>query len=199
LRVSCDPKGIRIAVRTIKNGGIVVFPTDTVYGIGCDPYNSKAVKRIYKIKKRNFAKTFPVLGASMREISKIAFFDKKSEKIARKFWPGQITLILRVKDEKLIKSMNLKGKIAVRVPKSKSTVLLLKKCGFLIGTSANLSGKSSCTNLKDCQNSIQGYDLAIDGGSLRCKGESTIVEVNKDKVRILREGAIDKKDIFDLF
>ena len=79
LNVSCDAQGIQLAVKTFHSGGLLVFPTDTVYGIGCDPYNSDAVNKIYKIKKRDEKKFFPVLGYSKDEISKIAIFDEKLE------------------------------------------------------------------------------------------------------------------------
>ena len=116
LRVNCDPNGINNAISTIKKGGIVVFPTDTVYGIGCDPYNQNAVKSIYKIKNRISSKLFPILGFSKKELSEIAFFDERANKIAEKYWPGEITLVLKLKDEKLKQSLNLEEKIAIRVP-----------------------------------------------------------------------------------
>ena len=107
LRVSCDSKGIKIAISTIKNGGTVVFPTDTVYGIGCDPYNENAVKSIYKIKKRANEKLVPILGYSKKDLSNIVLFDEKADKIAEKFWPGQLTMVLKLKDEKLKHILNL--------------------------------------------------------------------------------------------
>jgi L-threonylcarbamoyladenylate synthase len=114
LRVKCDKDGIKIAVKTIKNGGIIVFPTDTVYGIGCDPYNQKAIKSIYQIKKRVHSKSFPVLGLSKKELLEVAIFDDKANKIADKYWPGQITLVLKLRDKKLKQILNLDDKIAVR-------------------------------------------------------------------------------------
>ena len=73
---------IKKAVDTLKNGGVIAFPTDTVYGIGCNPYNTKAIKRIYKIKGRDEKKSLPVLGYSKNELDKIVFFDEKSSKLA---------------------------------------------------------------------------------------------------------------------
>ena len=101
MKVSCNSTGINTAVKIIKNGGIAIFPTDTVYGIGCDPYNKIAVESIYKIKNRVPSKLFPVLGYSKNELDKIAEFDERAEKIAEKFWPGRITLILKLKDDKI--------------------------------------------------------------------------------------------------
>ena len=93
--VACDPDGIKLAAITVKRGGLVVFPTDTVYGLGCDPRNPKSVESIYQIKKRGESKNLPILGYSKEEISKIAIFDKVSNKIADKFWPGPLTLVLK--------------------------------------------------------------------------------------------------------
>jgi len=101
LRISCNNVGIQKAVQIINKGGIVIFPTDTVYGIGCDPYNQNGVLSLYKIKKREKTKPFPVIGYSKKELEKIAEFNDKAEKIAELFWPGPITLILKVKDENI--------------------------------------------------------------------------------------------------
>src|SRR6267143_5850217 len=125
---ACDPDGIKLATIAVKKGGLVVFPTDTVYCIGSDPRNTKAVNAIYRIKKRIESKNLPVLGYSKEEISKIAIFDKLSNKIGDKFWPGPITLVLKLKDEKIKRVMNLDDKIAVRVPNNPCTLSLLKEC-----------------------------------------------------------------------
>ena len=104
-KVSCDYNGIRNALESIRNGGIVIFPTDTVYGIGCDPYNQNAIDKLYQIKKRSKTKSFPVLGYSKKDLERIVKFDEISSKIVKKLWPGQLTLILPIKDKKLKKSM----------------------------------------------------------------------------------------------
>ena len=198
LRVSCDSKGIKIAISTIKNGGTVVFPTDTVYGIGCDPYNENAVKSIYKIKKRANEKLVPILGYSKKDLSNIVLFDEKADKIAEKFWPGQLTMVLKLKDEKLKHILNLDEKIAVRVPNNQCILSILKECKLIVGTSANLSGTQSFSNPDECIKQISGYNLFVDDGIISSKGESTVVEIEKD-LRILRQGNISKKDIMNLF
>ena len=198
LRVSCDSKGINFAIRTIKNGGTVVFPTDTVYGIGCNPFNENAVKLIYRIKKRDQEKKVPVLGYSTKDLSNIAFFDERAKKIAEKFWPGQLTMVLNLKEDKLKNILNLDNKIAVRVPNNQCILSILKECKMIVGTSANLSGTKSFTNPDECIKQIRGYDLFVDGGIIPSKGESTVVEIGKE-LKILRQGIISKKDIMDLF
>ena len=96
LKVNCDNEGIEKANQVIKRGGIVIFPTDTVYGIGCDPYNEKSVEKIYKIKSRDIAKPVPVLAYSIETASRICHIDKFTKKIAQKFWPGPLTIMLKV-------------------------------------------------------------------------------------------------------
>jgi L-threonylcarbamoyladenylate synthase len=188
--VPCDDSGIRIVSESIRKGGLVVFPTDTVYGLGCDPYNLDAVNKIYKVKGRERKKMIPVLAYSKKEIQNIAFFDKISEKLADKFWPGPFTLILKVKDKKIEESLGLDGKIAVRVPNHPCILSLLKDCRLLTGTSANFSGQSSFDDSKKIVSEFTGYDILLDAGKISDSGESTIVEVVDTNLKMVREGKI---------
>ena len=199
MRVKCDSNGINVAAKSIKDGGIVIFPTDTVYGIGCDPYNKSAVEKIYKIKNREKGKLFPILGFSKNELSKIARFDEKANKVIEKFWPGQLTLVLPLIDKKLKTSMNLEGKIAVRVPNNNCVLAVLEQCKLIIGTSANMSGLNSFSDPNDCEKNMSNYDVFLDGGKISSEGESTIVEINQKGIVILRKGSVSEKEIFDLF
>ena len=198
MRVSCADSDIKVAIKKIKDGEIIVFPTDTVYGIGCDPYNKKAVLRLYEIKKREKTKPFPVLGLSKTELEKIAEFNTLEEKIAEKFWPGQVTLILKVKDEKIRQTLCLDKKIAVRVPNNQCVLSLLKECKLLVGTSANISGTTPFTDPNECSKNLTRYDLLIDGGIIPSQSESTIVEIMGDNIKILREGNVTEKEIKEL-
>ena len=199
MKVACDQKGIDIAVKSVRNGGVIVFPTDTVYGLGCDPYNKDAIKKIYKIKKRESSKLFPILAYSKENLSDIVVFDEKSNKIAEKFWPGQVTLVLKLKDREIGKSMNIQDKIAVRVPDNKCALALLKECKLLVGTSANISGMRSFTNPDECVENISGYDVFVDDGTISSSGESTILEVDDGRLTIHREGAVSEMEIMKLF
>ena len=199
MRISCNNVGIQKAAKIINKGGIVIFPTDTVYGIGCDPYNQKAVLSLYKIKKREKTKPLPVIGYSKKELEKIAEFNDKAEKIAEMFWPGAITLILKVKDENIKKSLGLGKKIAVRVPNNQCALSLLKECKLLVATSANISGTTSLTDPNDCKRDLNGYDLLIDGGILSDNGESTIVEIDENKLRVVRSGSVSEEELKKIF
>ena len=193
--MNCDKEGIEKASQIINQGGIVIFPTDTVYGIGCDPYNKASIEKIYKIKSRDITKSVPVLTYSIETAEKIAQFDQLAKKIVKKFWPGPLTIILKVTDEKIKKSLNLENKIAIRVPDHKCTLELLKKCNYLVGTSANISGDLPHTNPKECLKKMQDYDVFVDGGMITSNGESTIIEIENEEIKIIREGSLTKEEI----
>jgi L-threonylcarbamoyladenylate synthase len=195
LKLDCDDEGIKKTSQIIEKGGIVVFPTDTVYGIGCNPYNENSVKKIYEIKSRTELKSLPVLAYSLDVVKEIALIDEFTEKIIEKYWPGPLTLILELTDQKLKKSLNLENKIAVRIPDSKCTLKLLEKCRLLVGTSANISGNSSYTNPDECIKNIKNYDIFLNGGIITSKGESTIIEIEDKEIKIIREGTLKIEDI----
>ena len=195
MKVDCNDEGIRKSVEIIENGGVIIFPTDTVYGIGCNPYDANAVKKIYEIKSREKIKSLPVLASSIEIVKQISTIDEFTENIIKKYWPGPLTLILKLKDKNLKKSLNLEDKIAVRIPNSECTLKLLNKCNLLVGTSANVSGDSSFTDPQECMKNVKNYDIFVDGGTITSKGESTIIEIENEKIRIIREGALKKEDI----
>ena len=198
MKISCNDEDVQKAASAINDGAVIVFPTDTVYGLGCNPYNHDSVLSLYEIKKREKTKPFPVLGYSKEELEKIAEFSPLEEKIAEKFWPGAITLILKVKDQEIQKSLSLGEKIAVRVPNNKCALALLKECKLLVGTSANVSGDRPFNDPKECTENLTGYDLFIDGGIISSEGESTIVEIENNNVKILRKGSISEEMIKEL-
>jgi L-threonylcarbamoyladenylate synthase len=193
--VSCNKEGIEKASQIISQGGIVIFPTDTVYGIGCNPYNKESVEKIYKIKSRDIMKSLPVLTYSIETAEKIVEFDQFTKKIVKKFWPGPLTVILKVTDKKIKESLNLENKIAIRVPDHKCTLELLKKCNFLVGTSANISGNLPYTDSEECLKNLKNYDIFVDGGIITSKGESTIIEIENGQIKIIREGSLTEDEI----
>jgi len=198
LKIKCDKEGIIKAIDIIKNGGVVIFPTDTVYGIGCNPYNKEAIQRIYKIKSRESVKQLPILAFSKKIVEKIVEFDRNSEKIAQKVWPGPLTLILKLTDEKIKSSLNMADKIAVRVPNHQCILELLKKCELIIGTSANISGTGPFRNPKECYENLHGYDVFLDGGIITSNGESTIIEFEDGELKIHRQGVLTREDILKI-
>ena len=190
----CDEHGIDQILTAYKKGQIIGFPTDTVYGIGCDPFNKNSISKIFELKKRNDNKKFPILGFSKEDIKKIVIFDSAAEKIAEKFWPGQVTILLPIREEFSEKIEN-NGKLAVRVPNNECLLSILKKCKLIIGTSANISGEESIINSHDCIIKLPEIDILVDGGKINSQGESTIIDFVDGNLKIIREGSISKKEI----
>ena len=153
---------------------------------------------IYEIKSRNILKPFPVLVYSKDIAERLAFFDEFTKKIVERFWPGPLTIILKLTDKNLKISLNVADKIAIRVPNHRCTLELLKKCNFLVGTSANISGHSSFTNPDECIKNIQKYDIFVDGGVITSKAESTIIEIENEQIKIIREGSLSQEEIWGL-
>ena len=193
LKVKCNKEGIEAASKIINNGGIAVFPTDTVYGLGCNPYKKESVKKIYEIKSRDLSKPFPVLVHSKEIVDKIAIMDDHTKKIVDKYWPGPLTIVLKLIDEDLKESLSLNEKIAVRVPDNKCILELLEKCKMLVGTSANISGQTSTTDPEVCFKNMENVDVFLEGGIIDSKSESTIIEIENNKIKILREGSLSEE------
>ena len=195
--MSTLPEQVENGVNILKEGGVIAFPTDTVYGLGGDAFNPKAVERIYEVKKRPRHLPLPLLIADIPQltavaepISRIAWF------LARHFWPGGLTLVLP-KAPSLPDYLAKGHSIAVRVPNHPICLALVQRLeNPITGTSANLSGKpSTLTAGKVKQQLGDKVDLIIDGG--RCPGgvESTVVDVTGEVPVILRQGIIPKHEI----
>ena len=193
--VSNDSAGIALAVQSIKDGGVVIFPTDTVYGIGCNPYDKNAIDRIFKIKKRDKTKQLPILGYSKQILKQIVEFDEIANKITDKFWPGRLTLVLPLKDAKLQMLSGSTKTIAVRVPNNKCALTLLKECKLIIGTSANISGKKSLVDPSYLKDKVLDCDVFLNDGPIQSSGASTIIEIKNKNIKILRNGDIHEADL----
>ena len=195
--VSCDTNGINQVVKSYEKGQIIAFPTDTVYGIGCNPFNKHAISKIYNLKKRNGEKRFPILGFSRKELEKIVDFNSDAEKISERFWPGPITLVLPVRKE-ISEKIENNGKLAVRVPNNECILSILKQCKLIVGTSANISGEKSILDSEELKIKLSKVDIVVDGGKITSRGESTIIDFVDEKLKIIREGCISKKEIDDI-
>jgi L-threonylcarbamoyladenylate synthase len=184
---------------TLSDGGIIVFPTDTVYGIGCNPYYDESVERIFQIKDRSEDKPLPVMGYSISDIEKLVHMSPLAKSLAQYFWPGALTIVSPCKDNNISRRVMAGGdNLAVRIPDNRCTQSLLRFCKYLIGTSANVSGRKPCTSSYEVLSSgLSGFDLVLDGGTLGGGIESTIIEVIDSNVRILREGVIKSDKVYD--
>ena len=127
----------------------------------------------------------------------IVKFDVYANKIADKFWPGELTIVLPLKDDKLKKLPGIENTLAVRVPNNKCALSLLKKCKLIVGTSANISGKEPFTNPQNIENDISKCDIFLNGGIIQNSNASTIIKIQNKDIKILRYGNISKNDLVE--
>jgi L-threonylcarbamoyladenylate synthase len=195
----CSEDGVASCALVVNNGGIIVYPTDTIYGIGCDPYNDLAVKRIFAIKARSEKKPLPILTYSMQDAERIVSLGRTGRMLAERYWPGALTIVAPIIDHGISPwVMAGSSSLAVRIPANNCVLLLLSRCRYIVGTSANLSGDRALKSAQEVLNSgLEGYDALLDGGTVEKGIESTIVSV-EGKPKILREGAIKSKEISHL-
>jgi L-threonylcarbamoyladenylate synthase len=195
LTVRCLPAGreaVSKAARIIKNGGVVAIPTDTVYGLGCDPTSDEAVGRLFKVKDRQ-AKPVPLLCSGQDVVEGLVELNGAARALARLHWPGALTIVAPLKEGSGLSRLLHQGSghLGVRVPKSELCVELAGRVGGAVtGTSANLSGRPSCRTAAQVVESLDGrVAMIIDGGELRGR-ESTVVRVSGETVEVLREGSV---------
>jgi L-threonylcarbamoyladenylate synthase len=195
----CSQDAVASCALLIKKGAVVIYPTDTIYGIGCDPYNDSAVRRIFTIKGRDEKKPLPVLTFSIGDAERIVSLGKVGRMLAERYWPGALTIVAPLIDYRISQRVTAgSSSLAVRVPANNCVLLLLRRCTYLVGTSANISGESTMKSTQEVLNSrLEGYDALLDGGIVEKGVESTIVSV-EGKPKILREGAIKSREILQI-
>ena len=197
---------LEIAVENIIEGKIIAFPTNSVYGLGGDPLNLEVLNRIYDIKYRDRSKGLLLLVADTEEAEKVADFNKTGYKLAERFWPGQLTLILKRKEPNIIPPEVTAGKntIGIRVPENEIILTILKKLklkgyfGGIIGTSANYSGEPpSISGDEVAKKFLTPIDLILDGGKTKTKVPTTILDCTSEELKLLRIGIIKEEEIED--
>lgn len=189
--VNPDPAVIDLAVSVIKRGGVVVFPTRSMYGLAADALNHEAVGKIFEMKKRPYSKPLLVLIPADYDLSQIVLeIPEKAKKIMDKFWPGFITIVLKAKVHLPAVLTAGTGRIGIRKPGNPVAAELVNLAGFpLTGTSANISDMDSCSRISDLPAEIlESADLVLDAGELLGGAGSTVIDATSDKIRILREG-----------
>ncbi|HVP41140.1 MAG TPA: L-threonylcarbamoyladenylate synthase [Candidatus Krumholzibacteriaceae bacterium] len=187
---------IKEAARIIAEGGIIVYPTDTVYGLGCNPFNEEAVRKIFRIKGKR-TKPLPILASNVKEIEKIALTTDRTLKFAEKFWPGPLTMVLPKKPSLPSLVTRDLNSVAVRVPNHKVAFELIRTSGgLLVGTSANKTGKKPSRTAQEAAKQIgKKVDLIIDDGPTPIGASSTIIDLTQEELRIVRQGPIRLEDI----
>jgi len=189
---------IMVAARIVRRGGLVVYPTETVYGLGCDPFNVEAVKRILDVKgERN--KPLPILTASIGDADKIAFISPNGKKLAAKFWPGPLTMVFPKKPA--LPDVVTFGwdSVGLRIPDDYVALHLIRLSGgFLVGSSANRTGEEPPRAVQEISGELKDMvDVVLDGGAVAQGKPSTVADLTSEKPRMLREGPISLKAILD--
>lgn len=203
LRVHPDepqPDRIDYIVSCLRKGGVVALPTDTFYGLAVDPVNLRAVEQIYQIKTRQKHKPLSLLIANLAQAYELARgTDSLIDKLADRFWPGPLTLIVRAGTKLPLRSTANTGNVALRVPDAAIPRAVVERFGLPItATSANLQGEPECTNSASVRDQIgDRVPLIVDGGPTGRALPTTIVDLSLGEGRwaVLREGAIPTHQI----
>src|SRR3954462_4364626 len=186
---------IRYAADQIRSGEVLGMPTDTFYGLAADPFNLRAVDKVYDIKTRSRHKPLSLLIESVDHAEELAKpLPEEFYALARKFWPGPLTIIVKAGSRLPLKVTANTGNVALRVPNAKIPLAVVSAAAFPItATSANLSGASECTSAEQVRDQLQGrINIIVDGGSSPRDVASTIIDLSDEiaRWRIIREGAI---------
>ena len=182
----------------IKNGGIVIFPTETVYGIGTNGLDENAIKKLYKVKQRTLNKPISLLVNNIEMVEKIAKNITKIEyKLMERFFPGPLTVILEKRDiipDILTSNTNTVG---IRMPSGEIAKKLIEFAGVPLATSSsNISGKPSGTNINDIKKDFEGkVDCFVDNGESELGIPSTVIKIIDNTPHILRQGVISEEEI----
>ncbi len=193
-----NPASIQTALELLRDGEIVAFPTDTVYGLGANAFYSPGIIKLFEAKGRDANKAIAVLIGDINQLGILTDgMNENAVILARKFWPGGLTIVLPKKSE-LPELLTAGNSIGIRMPNHPVALELLRGFGPIATTSANLSGK---TNPQDARDVLQQLNnrvpLILDGG--KCPGgiPSTVIDCSTDDIQILRAGAISQKQIED--
>jgi L-threonylcarbamoyladenylate synthase len=189
-RLNPEKKLILSAVRALKRGGLIIFPTETVYGLGCDPDNTAALKKMFAAKKRSLAKPFQLLVSSIKEAKSCSGkIPASAAKMMKEKWPGPLTLV--VKKNPSVSDILTAGlsTVGLRMPDHPVAIEIIKAFGRPIAaTSANISGKKAPGTVKEAIKGLEEFvGVALDAGKAEFGSASKVVDVSLDKLRLLRK------------
>ena len=182
----------------IHAGGVIVYPTDTLYGLGADPTNPDAVRKLFTIKSRQADQPILLLIKDANEVREwAAEITPRAERLMKKFWPGPLTLVFKAKPEVMAELTGGTGTIGLRVPGNALTRQLLASLGIaLTGTSANIAGQPGPRTAREAAGAIgEMVGMVLDGGRTEGGNPSTVVDVSGDEPKVIREGAIPSREI----
>jgi L-threonylcarbamoyladenylate synthase len=186
-----DPAAIRDAADFIRRGLVVAYPTDTLYGLAVDPRNADAVKRLYELKGRAETAALTLIAADMAEARAAAAVSGMAERLAARWWPGPLTLVLYADAVLAPEALAGGTTVGVRVPDHAVAIALARQAGFAItATSANRSGMPAATTAAAIAHALPDVDAIVDAGPVRGGAPSTLVDVTKEPPTLLREGVV---------
>ncbi|HUK41139.1 MAG TPA: L-threonylcarbamoyladenylate synthase [Candidatus Acidoferrales bacterium] len=188
-----NPLNFEAAADALRRGDVIVFPTETLYGLGADALNHQAVEKIFQLKGRDAKNPIPVLVDGPKMLRNVvAEIPPLARKLMDRFWPGPLTLVLPARQDLPKPLLNASGGIAVRISSQPIAMQLVQALGRpLTATSANPSGEEPARTLQEAKNYFAGkVKVFLDGGRLNSKSGSTVVEVVGDDIKIIREGDI---------
>ncbi len=184
---------LKNVAKHLRRGAVIVYPTDTAYGMGCDATNAKAVARIFKIKGRDKSKALPIICADQKMVNKYFLLTTHYSLLTKKHWPGPLSIVVKAK-KGIAKAALERGTAAIRVPDSRIARTLSKFLGHpLIATSANISYQPTCYSIPALLRQKLKYkpDFILDSGALPHRRPSTIIKASKSgKIEVLRKGPI---------
>jgi tRNA threonylcarbamoyl adenosine modification protein (Sua5/YciO/YrdC/YwlC family) len=199
-----EPSLIRYVADQIRSGQVLGMPTDTFYGLAADPLNLRAVERVYEIKSRSRHKPLSLLIESTDQAEELARpLPEEFYALARRFWPGPLTLIVKAASRLPLKVTANTGNVALRVPAAEIPLAVVRAAAVPVtATSANLSGAAECTTAIQVRDQLQDrIGIIVDGGASPREVASTIVDLTDDEARwrVIREGAIPSQTISEYF
>jgi L-threonylcarbamoyladenylate synthase len=186
-----DPGELRAAAALLRDGRVVAFPTDTLYGLAADPRSSEAIGRLFHLKGRPEAAAVPLVAATLEQADAVAELGPVARALAERWWPGPLTIVGPARAAIAREALGGGTTVGVRVPDHPIARALAAAFGFPVtATSANRSGTTPATRADEVAAALPDVDGIIDGGAVRGGLPSTIVAVENDNVRLVRAGAI---------
>jgi L-threonylcarbamoyladenylate synthase len=189
-----DSEAIGEAASVIQQGGLIILPTDTAYGLAGNPMDKQVVERILKVKERNKKLGMPVLAADISDVHEICILSDIAKTLATSFWPGGLTLILSAHHPFPEGVMGPNNTLAVRIPNHPIALQVINKTGFFVtGTSANRLNEPSPRTAENAITQVgEEVDLVLDAGSTYHSADSTIIDCTKEPLQLVRLGAVDR-------
>lgn len=196
-----DPDVLNAASTMLREGKLVVYPTETLYGVGADPWNVQALERIQIVKQRPEPKPVLLIASSIDTVRPfVAEIPADARRLMEEFWPGPLTLLLKARETVPQLLTMGTGRIGIRIPSNALCIQLLQKCGMAItSTSANITGLQTPDNIDGiCSMLGDGIDCYLDAGTLKPSKPSTVIDVSTNPPQLIRAGAVACEELIHI-